>query len=184
VVVALLLAAAPLLGVTPSAVVVMEDKGAVGAQTTLSPSCINSVAKKYHTAMECWHRFDESYTQDQKFTNAATNSYNIDTNWYMDLGATDHITDELEKLFVRNKYQGGDQIHMTSGADMYISDIGHATINTPHRPTKLKNILYVPRTSKNLIFIHLLTFDNSIFIDLHPFFFLIKDYKTKRILLK
>jgi hypothetical protein len=36
----------------------------------------------------------------------------------MNSGATDHITGELEKLTVRNKYQGGDQIHMTSGAGM------------------------------------------------------------------
>jgi hypothetical protein len=102
----------------------------------------------------------------------------------MDSGATDHITDELENLTVRNKYQGGDQIHMASGAGMDISHIGHAIVNTPHRPIQLNNILYVPRARKNLIFIHRLTIDNSIFVELHPFFFLIKDQKTMRILLK
>jgi hypothetical protein len=37
---------------------------------------------------------------------------------------------------------------------------------------------------KNLISVHRLTIDNSIFVELHPFFFLIKDQKTRRILLK
>jgi hypothetical protein len=102
----------------------------------------------------------------------------------MDSGATDHITGELDKLTVRNKYQGGDQIHMASGACMNISHIGHDVVNTPHRSIQLNNILYVPRARKNLIFVHRFTIDNSIFVELHPFFFLIKDQKTRRILLK
>jgi hypothetical protein len=102
----------------------------------------------------------------------------------MDFRATDHITDELEKLTVRNKYQGGDQIHTASGAGMDISHIGHAIVNTPHHPIQLKNILYALRIKKNLISIHRLTVDNSIFIELHPFFFLIKDQKTRSNCLK
>jgi hypothetical protein len=71
-------------------------------------------SKKYHTNIECWHRFDKAYTQDQKFAHAMMNSSNVDSSWYMDSQATDHITDELEKLTARNKYQGGDQIHTAS----------------------------------------------------------------------
>ena len=37
---------------------------------------------------------------------------------------------------------------------------------------------------KNLISVHRLTIDNSIFIELHPFFFLTKDQKIRRTLLK
>ena len=36
----------------------------------------------------------------------------------MDTGATDHITGELEKLTIHDKYNGKDQIHTTSGARM------------------------------------------------------------------
>jgi hypothetical protein len=54
--------------------------------------------------MECWHIFNEAYTQDQKFAQATTSSYNVDPNWYMDFGVTDHITGELEKLTATNKY--------------------------------------------------------------------------------
>jgi hypothetical protein len=73
---------------------------------------------------------------------------------------------------------------MASGVGMDISHIGHAVVNTPHRPIQLNNILYVPRARKNLISVHRLTIDNSIFVELHPFFFLIKDQKTRRNLLK
>jgi hypothetical protein len=109
--------------------------------------------KKNHTSAECWHHFDESYVPEQKFDAlAATNAYNIDTNWYVDSGATDHITGELEKLGVTNKHQGGDQIHMANGGGMDISYINHNTVYTPHRPIYLNNILYVPRTTKKSCF--------------------------------
>jgi hypothetical protein len=61
--------------------------------------------KKNHTVAECWHRFDESYVPEQKSVAlAGANAYNIDTDWYADSEATDHITNELEKLAIRNKY--------------------------------------------------------------------------------
>jgi hypothetical protein len=56
-------------------------------------------------------------------------------------------------------------IHMASGTGMDISHIGHTIVHTPNRPILLKNILYVPITQKNLISIHCLTHDNSIFVD-------------------
>jgi hypothetical protein len=106
--------------------------------------------KKRHTAAECWHRFDEDYVPDQKLVAAATNSYGVDTNWYMDTGATDNITSELEKLTVKNKYHGSDQIHTANGTGMDISHIGHTTVHTPSRDIHLNNVLYVPQAKKIL----------------------------------
>jgi hypothetical protein len=54
----------------------------------------------------------------------------VDTNWYTDMGATDHITGELERLDVRHKYNGNDQVHMASGSGLNISHIGHSIIST------------------------------------------------------
>jgi hypothetical protein len=39
--------------------------------------------------------------REEKSVNA-TNSYGVDKNWYVDFGATDHITRELDKLTVRD----------------------------------------------------------------------------------
>jgi hypothetical protein len=52
-------------------------------------------------------------------------SFGVDTNWYMDSGARDHITRELDKLTIRDKYHGGDRVHAANGAGMKISHIGH-----------------------------------------------------------
>ena len=60
------------------------------------------------------------------------------------IGATDHITGELEKLTLRNKYNGGDHIHTANGAGLNISHIGHTTVCTPNCDIHLKNVLYVP----------------------------------------
>lgn len=40
---------------------------------------------------------------------------NVAAATYMDTGANDHITGDLEKLAMREKYSGNDQIHTTSG---------------------------------------------------------------------
>jgi hypothetical protein len=78
--------------------------------------------KPGHMANRCWHRFDESYEPDPRhLAAAATNSYNIDMNWYTDTGATDHITGDLEKLSIRDKYHGEEQIHTASGGGIKIS---------------------------------------------------------------
>jgi rubredoxin len=81
--------------------------------------------KEGHTTVQCWYRFDESYGAEKRAAAATTHSYGIDTNWYTNTGATDHITSELEKLDMRTKYNGNDHVHMTSGAGMNIAHIGH-----------------------------------------------------------
>jgi hypothetical protein len=123
-------------------------------------------------------------TRKGNLSTLASNSYNIYPNWYADTSATDHITGELEMLAMRSKYQEGDQIHMKSGAGMDICYIGHNIVHTPHRSIYLNNILYVPRTKKNLGSIHCLTSDNSISMEFHLSLIFIKDRRTRNILLR
>nr|ABF94964.1 retrotransposon protein, putative, Ty1-copia subclass [Oryza sativa Japonica Group] len=47
--------------------------------------------KRGHTVINCWYRYDEDFVPDEKYAGSAT-SYGIDTNWYVDTGATDHVT--------------------------------------------------------------------------------------------
>jgi hypothetical protein len=61
-----------------------------------------------HLALDCWHRFDETYKSNNKSASAVVNSYGVDTNWYMDSAATHHITGELDKLTTKDKYKGND----------------------------------------------------------------------------
>ena len=78
--------------------------------------------KEGHSVLRCIKRFAASFTgPTQKSASVTTSSYRVDTNWYMDSGATDHVTGELEKLIVHDKYHGGDQVHNASGIGMRIN---------------------------------------------------------------
>ena len=81
--------------------------------------------KKGHTIQRCWKRFDKSFTGEDKSASAAITGYDVDTNWYTDSGATDHITGDLEKLAARDKYLDNDQVHTANGAGMTIAQVGH-----------------------------------------------------------
>jgi histone deacetylase 1/2 len=67
---------------------------------------------------------------------------------------------------------------------MHISHIGHSVLCTPHTSFNLNDILHVPSASKNLLSVHRFTLDNHVFIEFHPFFFVIKDQATRRILFR
>jgi histone deacetylase 1/2 len=139
-----------------------------------------------HSAADCWWRHDNDSDDDAdpRDKSAHLASYGVDSNWYTDTGATDHITGHLQKLSTHDKYQGHDRVHTAEGNGMHISHIGHSILRTPHSSFHLNKILHVPNASKNLLSVHRLTLDNNIFIEFHPFFFLIKDQATRRILFK
>jgi hypothetical protein len=107
-----------------------------------------------------------------------------DSSWYTNSRAMDHITSDLEKLALHDKYTRNDQIHTASGSCMGISHIGYNTIHTPCHQLQLNKILQVPQASKNLIFVHRLASDNNVFLQFHPRFFCIKDMDSRSILLK
>jgi hypothetical protein len=52
------------------------------------------------------------------------------------------------------KYTGHDQIHAVNGGGMQITHIGKYAIYTPSRTLDLMNVLYVPSSHKNIVFIH------------------------------
>jgi hypothetical protein len=47
----------------------------------------------------------------------------VDTNWYVDMGAMNHITGELYHLCIRDDYRGRDQVLNSRGAGMAIQHI-------------------------------------------------------------
>jgi hypothetical protein len=130
-----------------------------------------------HTADNCWHRFDEEYVPEPRTPGSTTASYGTNS------GTTDHITGELDKLTMHDRYNGNHQIHAANGVGIEISRIGKSIIPTPSRNFVLNNVLHVPTAHKNLISVHLFTLDNNTFIEFHPYFFLIKDRKTRKVLL-
>jgi hypothetical protein len=98
-------------------------------------------------------------------------SHGVDSNWYYDTGATDHITGQLSKLTTHNQYHGNDRVCTAEGTGMHISHIDNSVLRTPHSSFHLKSILHVPSASKNLLYVHCFTVDNHVFIEFHPFYF-------------
>jgi hypothetical protein len=72
----------------------------------------------------------------------------VDTNWYSNTSATNHITSDLSKLSTQEKYTGHDHVHTADGNGMQISHIGHSMLRTSHSSFHLKYILHVPSASK------------------------------------
>jgi hypothetical protein len=134
-----------------------------------------------HTAKVCWYRYEDD-APDQRTATLASSS-GVNNNWYMDSGATDHITGDLDKLTMHDHYSGNDQIHVANGSGMDITRIGNSIIPTPRHNFVLHNVLHVPSTHKNLISVHRFTIDNDTFIEFHPYFFLINDRKMRKVLL-
>ena len=114
-----------------------------------------------------------------------TQSYSIDPHWYMDSGATEHLTSEMGKLHTREPYHGSDKIHTANGAGMHISHIGQASLLTRHanRSLQLRNVLRIPSVTRNLLSVPKLTRDNNVLCEFHPFDLFIKDRGTRDILL-
>jgi hypothetical protein len=134
-----------------------------------------------HTSNISWYRFDEDYIPEQKTIAAASTSHASDSNWYLDSGATDHITSELDKLTMHDRYHGGDQVRAANDACMHISSIGSSIIPTTSRNLHLHNVLHVPRANKHLVSVHRFNLDNHTLIELHPHCFLLKDQVTRKV---
>lgn len=62
-----------------------------------------------------------------KFVDVAMPFHTMDTNGYMYTRATIILGWELEKLTIRDKYQGQDQVHVANKKGMHISYI-HSTL--------------------------------------------------------
>jgi hypothetical protein len=107
------------------------DRGEHGSSTGPKPIC--HLCKKIgHNMTRCWKRFDWNFTDEKTGNNTNGPGYNVDTVWYSDIGATNHIMIELDKLVMREKYSRQEQINAANGGGMQITHVGHSTLSTPY----------------------------------------------------
>ena len=149
-----------------------------------------------HVASRCHRRFKTDFLGlgnngkgNERQVNMAqqghTPSYPVDPSWYMDTGATTHVTNELGKLTVQQPYRGHDKVHTANGVGMRISHVGQASLLTnTSRTLHLRNVLRVPTVARNLLSVPKLTQDNNVFCEFHPFHLFVKDRATRNILLR
>ena len=54
----------------------------------------------------------------------ATPKVASDTNWHLDLGASNHVTSDATHLMTKAKYYGLDQVHIGHGMSLSIKHVG------------------------------------------------------------
>ncbi|KAJ9542159.1 hypothetical protein OSB04_028665 [Centaurea solstitialis] len=100
--------------------------------------------------------------------------------------ATDHVHANAGILnSVLDKHDTR-SILVGDGSQMLVVTTSHASfpLNNPYRPLHLHNILISPNIIKNLISIHQFTRQNKTSIEFDSFGFTIRDYKTRRPLIR
>ena len=142
--------------------------------------------KAGHSALNCYHRYDNSYSRNSFNMHAllTTPQSTFDLNWYPDFGATHHLIADLANLNVRaDEYHVSDQIQIGNSLDLNVKHIGSTKLSTPTSSFLLHDVLQVPLITKNLISVHKFTNDTNTSIEFHPTYFIVKDRTMEKVLL-
>ena len=116
--------------------------------------------------------------------NCATASNGRDKNWSLDSAASHNIMGDLSNLSIHSEYDGTDEVILGDGSGLAVSHIDSLALHYPHGTFTLRDTLCVPNLCKNLISVHHLTKQNNVFVEFHPFYFLVNDKISGAILLK
>ncbi|KAJ4711692.1 Retrovirus-related Pol polyprotein from transposon TNT 1-94 [Melia azedarach] len=150
--------------------------------------------KPGHEAYRCWNRFNKKFVPRTGSRNNLKQAYvanpetTIDPAWYLDSGASNHVTNNLANLSIGSEFKGEEQLVVGNGCLLNITHIGYASLPTAHiqdiKHLHLKDILHVPAITKNLISVSKLISDNNINIIFDKHLCLIKDKLQGKTLLQ
>ncbi|XP_074314501.1 uncharacterized protein LOC141649717 [Silene latifolia] len=101
-----------------------------------------------------------------------------DDNYYMDTGASSHMTSNSGKLSSYSSLSNNRHIIVGNGSMIPIVGCGAMNLPYPHNSLTLKNVLHVPNIIKNLVSVRQFTSDNNVSVEFDPFGFTVKDLKT------
>jgi len=92
--------------------------------------------------------------------------------WFVDSGATNHITTSLNNLSRLSPYQGTDKVTVGDGKSLPISHIGVGHLHTQSNPRSvlsLPHILHVPHMKKSPLSVSQLTRDNNVVVEFNSY---------------
>jgi len=149
------------------------------------PTC-QICGKRGHPAIQCWHRFDESY-QYSEAAAAAFSALHItdvtdDGAWVPDSAATAHITNNGQRLQQSQPYYGNDTIMASDGNFLPITHIGSASLPSTSGNLPLKDVLVCPDIAKSLLSVSKLTKDYPCSFTFDANGVLVKDKATSKVL--
>ncbi|KAJ9562193.1 hypothetical protein OSB04_007353 [Centaurea solstitialis] len=102
-----------------------------------------------------------------------------DNNFYMDSGATRHMTFNQGTMHSLTPCNSN-FIQVGNGAVVPARYIGQCSFPFSSWPLQLKNVLVSDKIIKNLISVRRFTVDNSVSVEFDPFGFTVKDFQTGR----
>ncbi|KAL6327702.1 hypothetical protein AAG906_022764 [Vitis piasezkii] len=171
------------------------QSGRQNSSSSERPQC-QLCGKFGHTVQVCYHRFDITFQSTQNNTTGASNSGNsnsmpamvassnnlADDNWYLDSGASHHLTQNVANLTNATPYTGADKVTIGNGKHLTISNTGFTRLFSNPHSFQLKKVFHVPFISANLISVAKFCSDNNALIEFHSNGFFVKDLHTKRVL--
>ncbi|GKE80108.1 hypothetical protein Tco_1550108 [Tanacetum coccineum] len=104
--------------------------------------------------------------------------------WNMDTGASSHLNSlvtSLNTVFNTCMYPS---ISVGDGHSIPVTNTSHSILPTPTKSLHLNNVLITPHMVKNLIFVRQFVRDNNCTIEFDAFGFSVKDFLTRRVLLR
>ncbi|KAJ9547690.1 hypothetical protein OSB04_020233 [Centaurea solstitialis] len=101
-----------------------------------------------------------------------------DDDWYMDTGATSHMTSDQGTLSRIFNSSLSSHITVGDGSPLPVTASGMTHLPSPYSSLSLKNVLVVPDLVKNLISVRQFTIDNNVSVEFDPCGFSVKDLKT------
>ena len=98
---------------------------------------------------------------------AMVTSFNnlIDDNWYLDSGASHHLTQNAGNLINSTLYTRTNKVTVGNGKHLSISNIGSYRLVSNSRSFQLRKVFHVPFISANLISVAKFCLDNNALIE-------------------
>ncbi|GJW75819.1 hypothetical protein Tco_0135189 [Tanacetum coccineum] len=104
--------------------------------------------------------------------------------WNMDTGASSHLNSSINSLSTVFNSGMYPSISVGDGHFIPVTNTGHSILPTLTQPLHLNNVLITPHIVKNLIYVHQFVRENNYTIEFDSFGFSVKDFMTRRVLLR
>ncbi|XP_074283909.1 uncharacterized protein LOC141608456 [Silene latifolia] len=108
----------------------------------------------------------------------------VDGPWFMDTGASSHLTSDAGTLISSSNAHKIRSILVGNGHSIPVRGSGTSTLNAKDRTLFLTNVLYTPHIIKNLISVRQFTKDNNVSVEFDLFGFSVKDLQNGTTILR